>query len=193
MRIPPRGFWDHLDREPPDTLYHYTSLESLMKIVGSRSLLASDTRFLNDTKELMHLKTTITDRMKLRLLDADADAKPALSWLIRQFESNEHDPVYVISLSEKVDDLSQWRGYTPPNQGVCIGFSTQALKEALEKVKEGRHDRARFLMLGRVIYLGQNEGHSFDDFITAACHYMDVMNGEVVRGVAAERLIVFDR
>jgi hypothetical protein len=41
----------------------------------------------------------------------------------------------LISLSEKADDLSQWRGYTPPSQGVWIGFNTQALKQALKKMK----------------------------------------------------------
>jgi hypothetical protein len=45
-------------------------------------------------------------------------------------------------------------------------------------------------MLGRVIYLGENEGQSFDDFITDACHYIDVIKGEAVRTVAAEGLIV---
>jgi len=160
-----------------------------MKIVSSKSLLASDTRFLNDTKELTHLKMTITDRLKVRLLDADNDSKPALSWLLSQLETDEQDPVYVISLSANVDDLSQWRGYTPPNQGVCIGFHTEALRESLAIMKADRHERARFLMLGRMIYLGENEVPSFDDFITSACSYMDVINGEVVRTVAEERLI----
>ncbi|WP_213803743.1 DUF2971 domain-containing protein [Granulicella sp. dw_53] len=164
-----------------------------MKIVGSRSLLASDTRFLNDTKELTHLTTTITDRLKTRLRRADADTKPALKWLLNHLENDEHDPVYVISLSENADDLSQWRGYTPPSQGVCIGFDTQALREALDLAKGDRHDRARFLMLGRMIYLGENEGSSFDEFITSACNYIDVINGEVVRSVAAERLLVSAR
>ena len=190
MRKPPRGFWDHLGRKAPDILYHYTSLDSLTKIVSGRSLLASDTRFLNDKKELIHLTKTITDRLRERMLGADDDTRPALHWLLNHLDSNQHDPVYVVSFSSKADDLSQWRGYTPPSQGVCIGFRTKALKEALDQAKGDRHEQARFLMLGRMIYLGENEGESFDDFITAACGYIDVMNGEPVRTVAAERLIV---
>ena len=40
------------------------------------------------------------------------------------------DDVFVISLSEAHDLLSQWRGYTPSNVGFCIGFDPQSLTEA---------------------------------------------------------------
>jgi hypothetical protein len=189
MRRPPRGFWDHIDRPAPDILYHYTSLDAMTKVVSSRSLLASDTRFLNDSKELTHLTTTIIDRLKIRLRSAGPDKKPALQWLLSNLENDERDPVYVISFSAKADDLSQWRGYTHTTQGVCIGFDTKGLRDALKQMKGDRHERGRFLMLGKVIYLGENEGSSFDEFITSACGYIDVIDGDVVRSVAAERLI----
>ena len=190
MRKPPRGLWDHLKRPAPRTLYHYTSLETLQKIIETKSLLASDARFLNDTKEITHFTQTLTNRISLRLKAANDDKKPALKWLLDRLNDVELDPVYVVSFSQKGDDLSQWRGYTPPGQGVCIGFDPKALRRALSKLKIGATEKARYLLLGKVIYLNEDEGASFDEFIDSACGYLDVISGEIVRSVSVERLIV---
>jgi hypothetical protein len=42
--------------------------------------------------------------------------------------------VFIASLSEKADDLSQWRAYANDAQGYCIGFNTSALPRTAEKV-----------------------------------------------------------
>jgi hypothetical protein len=40
--------------QPEKTLYHYTSLNGLLGIVGSRSLLMTDVRYLNDAVAIQH-------------------------------------------------------------------------------------------------------------------------------------------
>ena len=41
-------------RQPPDTLYHYTSNEALLKINSSKSLWMTHALFTNDSAEFSH-------------------------------------------------------------------------------------------------------------------------------------------
>lgn len=108
-------------------LYHYTTIEGLKGIVESKCLWATNYRYLNDTEEIRHgLKITkelVADRLKntksdetkpfLKTISVHLDAQIA-------FEGNLN--YYVTSFSSAPDLLSQWRGYCPNSDGVCIAF-----------------------------------------------------------------------
>lgn len=189
VREPALGFWLHLEKPVPDILWHYTSLESLMKIATSWSMLASDLRYMNDTKELIHARDQMLDRIHELIEQGRWDKNAQLAAFAGHLKRPNPDPVFVASFSEKPDDLSQWRGYTPAGQGVCLGINTAALKLVLDRIRERRHKYERVTTLGKVIYLADGTGASFDEFLIDACKYVDVINGEVVRSVALERLI----
>lgn len=190
MRVEPYGIWKHLEQEPPEILYHYTSLSSFMAIVKSKSLYATDIFYLNDLLEYRHARKLIANRIQERSSNpAETCDKAALKWYFELLSEDRTEPIYVASLSEKADDLSQWRGYVPSGQGVCIGFDSQALREAAHSIQCAAAPAKRLGALGKVIYISDNEGPSFDDFITSACTYLDVINGEVVRAVAGEGLV----
>lgn len=137
-RQPPAAFWDHVAQPAPDILYHYTSLETLRRIIESDSLYASDALYLNDSKEFVHAVDAIVTRINILLNDTvlDGESKIALAHLGTLLTKGQMIPAHVTSFSEKCDDLSQWRGYTPAGQGVCIGFDVPSLKSAVKDLKE---------------------------------------------------------
>ncbi len=115
---------------PPSTLFHYTSNDTLLNIVRSRSLWLTHALFLNDSTEFQH-------GMRKFMSGIDHFEKHGFDkgWLdhIRNFFSKElNDPLaqpFVFSLSQERDQLSQWRGYGDFGHGVSIGFSANEISE----------------------------------------------------------------
>jgi Protein of unknown function (DUF2971) len=112
------------EEKPPATLYHYTSLETLVAIVGSRTIRASGIRFLNDRSEAQRLKEEVAS-----VLRAERQFAQIAESTIEQIENFPRQSLFVASLTEKDDLLSQWRAYCPSALGVSIGFSTDSLQE----------------------------------------------------------------
>jgi hypothetical protein len=81
-------------------LYHYTTAESLLGIVQSRSLWATDIRFLNDTAEFSFARDVLLREMLAR---ADRLRNERVRLLIRKelaaLQVMAPPPAYVISLS----------------------------------------------------------------------------------------------
>lgn len=154
-------------------------------IVDSESLFATDLRFLNDSRELSHARDMIADRANF--LSHSQNLAPeypvgALGWLISILEERTAPNVYVTSFTEKGDDLSQWRGYTPTGRGVAIGFDSTVLGEVAANLQKGVAGLSgSSASLGKVIYLADNEGESFDPFILSVADYASMNEGEVVQ------------
>ena len=107
-----------------EKLYHYTSFESLEKIIAGNSLKLNNLRNMNDSMEgealLEYLKNRPLKHQKLK------------EWLQ---QSLEYIPQYIprifsFSFSTLKDDASQWERYstskntkTSTPYGVCIEFS----------------------------------------------------------------------
>lgn len=103
--------------DPASPVFHYTTLDALINIVGNNCLWASHSRFLNDTEEVVHGAQTIQTVLKERLeAKPDANEHKLLEYIhfrledILKAESNFVD-YYVTSFSRDGDSLSQWRGY----------------------------------------------------------------------------------
>lgn len=140
----------------PSTLYHYTDIYGLQGIYEKGELWATNGLYLNDTSELNLGLLTVTveiQRRRIALLErvnrrlqAGEELAPnselaELDILYDIVEGGRHySQCYVVSLSAKHDQLSQWRAYA--KDGYCIGFATAELKECLT---EGQY-------IGRVQY-----------------------------------------
>jgi hypothetical protein len=109
-------------------LYHYTSAESLLGIVQTGSLWATDIRFLNDTAEFGFARNELLREVLSRTYRLRNER---VRLLIRKqlaaLQVMAPPPAYVISLSERGNALSQWRAYAP-RDGVSIGFHIGALR-----------------------------------------------------------------
>ena len=120
------------DPIPTGTLYHYTSLEGLLGIVGSRTIRATHIAHLNDSAELNHAIELLGHAVANNLSTADADERKCLEqldeWLCHKFLL-EH-LLFTCSFTEVGNLLSQWRAYSPPSGGVSLGFNAEELLAA---------------------------------------------------------------
>lgn len=115
-------------------LWHYTSIETLTKILTNQNMRATHHSFMNDAKEIKTgvdkflevINLSQKDRLKIEtryFKDLTANLEELSSGTSMAL-------FYLISLSKKKDSLSQWRGYTPPAGGCAIGFNTDLLIRA---------------------------------------------------------------
>ncbi len=109
---------------PRERLYHYTSFTGLLGIVGSRTLWASDIRYMNDSAELKHTADLIRKEVTKRI--GEGHLKPNLlnqflDWVTHRI-TNGH-MLFAASFRSNGNLLSQWRGYSRVGKGVSLGFT----------------------------------------------------------------------
>ncbi len=116
--------------QPPSVLYHYTSGESLKKILETKTLLATHYGFTNDATEL-HASHESVVESTTSVRDSQRANAPWLRTIFdRVLEKMEsegfHDdvPNFVACFSEDADNLGQWRAYADDGRGYAIGFDT---------------------------------------------------------------------
>jgi hypothetical protein len=157
MRERPFSIEEHLRKEPPPILYHYTSMKSALSIVENHSIWATDIFYLNDSSEYRHVLDALERRIIERFPEfTDPTQVRSMDFYRAIITREPFGPIYVSSFSNNRDDLAQWRGYCPPGLGVSIGFHTPVLNKIVSKMLG---------TLGSVIYIDESEGESFDELI----------------------------
>ena len=108
---------------PADTLYHYTTFKGLLGILASRTLWASDIRYMNDSAEMKHAADLIKQDVARRIAEGHHNPK-----LLNQFQywvghriTHGH-MLFSASFRSNGNLLSQWRGYSSHGKGVSVGF-----------------------------------------------------------------------
>ncbi len=117
----------------PSTVYHYTDAGGLKGMMESGSIWATDYRFLNDKRELLHLRSAVNEMF-------EDEAESNKSETIRQIctqgaaygEIQTAYEMFIFSMSDQRDDLSQWRGYAREGMGFTVGFDTVELIKAID-------------------------------------------------------------
>ena len=118
------------DQSPAETLFHYTSQEGLLGILGSKVLWATHILYLNDRKEFWQaFDVAITQIEESATQTGDPEEKALLERTKRKVLQPNSEAAYVASFSEDGDSLSQWRGYGGDGNGFSIGFSRVELEE----------------------------------------------------------------
>src|SRR5579871_5263735 len=120
-----------LQRTPPPILYHYTTQQGLLGIIGNKDIWATHTQYLNDIREYRHALDLVTEELSTRSLAATDDATIKYLTAMKKLISLnlESINVCVCSFSENGDVLSQWRAYGGAASGFAIGFAGSALRE----------------------------------------------------------------
>lgn len=111
----------------PETLWHYTSNATLLKILESSSLWTTHVSCVNDTTEVQHLFDLIFQR--LNRYSHISGAIPIIS-LLNSFGNKDHCTTsdwFISSFCTDGDDLNLWRAYAGQNGGIAIGFNSQNL------------------------------------------------------------------
>jgi hypothetical protein len=122
-----------LTRPIPEKLWHYTSIQGFQAIVASKSMWATDLRFLNDYEEFIHARD-IADKIVAESPELDANGFMNRELLAKgvalAFDSGPvaHLQVFVASFSAAEDQLGQWRGYSHGSSGVSLAFDLRAFR-----------------------------------------------------------------
>ncbi|WP_339870243.1 DUF2971 domain-containing protein [uncultured Algoriphagus sp.] len=123
-----------------ELLYHYTSIESLHKILlgdGENIVLrATHANFMNDPDEFEFANKIITKTLleyesENSVLEKKSDNLFGKGGIFGSFAYLPGEP-FILSLSEHQDDLSMWRAYGHDGNGVCIGLDKEMLKSYSE-------------------------------------------------------------
>ncbi|OEA17883.1 hypothetical protein BBM54_03770 [Vibrio parahaemolyticus] len=103
-------------------IFHYTSVDTLIKVLESQTLWASDLSKMNDPKEFT------TGLETLRELFAQSFPE-SIDWFdYNRFVGSENQQLILgCSFSNEPDDLSQWRAYGDDGCGVVIGIDKDTL------------------------------------------------------------------
>lgn len=114
---------------PPPTLYHYTSAEGLLGILGNPQpkLHATHYKYLNDSTEYEYANILLNRAISKKLISASPVVRSVLQAVLDTPSGflAFTDP-YIACFCEKDDLLSQWRGYGAKG-GYAIGFGTRPI------------------------------------------------------------------
>lgn len=110
----------------PYTLYHYTDQAGLLGIIESKTIWATHTQFLNDTKEFIHAVDIIND--EIMRLSRKQNRTPYYNFMQTLLYGAEKTNVCISSFSASHDLLSQWRSYGSATSGFALGFCYRKLK-----------------------------------------------------------------
>lgn len=189
----------------PAKLYHYTSKNGFLGIIENKTLWASGILYMNDEKE-----TRIPFEILEELLkeDKNADIREKIDRIMEDrkvfldlYEAFRGFEIYVISFSEKRDDLNLWRGYGDNASGICIEFNSKDLLNALKE----NQNQIELLSWEKCIYDKQEqknkiqslldsvkEGNDFNDakFFEEMCYLSTYFKDESFRDEHEWRITV---
>jgi hypothetical protein len=112
----------------PEELFHYTSAAGVLGILHKGSVWASMLHYMNDGQEFGYA-LELTRELLQRQLGNTEDDSECKKTCEEYLTTIERLAVFIFSLSEQRDLLSQWRAYCPPEGGYAVGFRTKELEE----------------------------------------------------------------
>jgi hypothetical protein len=114
--------------EPPELLFHYTTIGGAYGILSSDALWMTKIRYLNDTSELEIGIATFREVLDELMRGPGArDELDLLESVKNGLGSAASSNICVASFCEHGDLLSQWRWYGEGGRGVSIGVSSSVL------------------------------------------------------------------
>lgn len=171
-----------MSRRTPKVLYHYCTLETFHSIITNRSIWLSDISKSNDSQELKWIKgqskyyilkawVDYLEALKAdgRLSEAQFDKYEEIEKIIDSFIDYETEKCWVFCVTEKKDDLGQWRGYAKDGTGISIGFKSRFL-DGFNKDLDPQNWIDSHFTFEKVEYTQKAVQHLFYDI----CHLSDI-------------------
>lgn len=117
-----------------------------MGIISSEAIFATNIKFLNDEHEFQHALNLIkeiipTSKITPEHRDHDTYRKfiEELEEKLKTLDDYESESIFTVSFSEETDLLSQWRGYCPENNGLCIVFDLNKIYQQVNLIHENAY------------------------------------------------------
>jgi len=127
-----------------NSLYHYCSLDTFLKIVESKEIWLTNIFCMNDSAEHYWLRDIAKAELDRRMAKDtsgrnDGRARSVSESLAEKLRSKEDNTdVYCFCVSELIDSFVHWREYADHGRGVAIGFAREFLRAAAkEYVRRG--------------------------------------------------------
>ena len=112
-------------------IYHYTNLNSFIKILESKKLWATSFLQVNDTSELIYFVNYIENEVsKYDSRENNSKLKEKITNVFSQVKNimyTEQGYCFVASFSKLCDDAAQWERYGDNGYGISIGFNYDKL------------------------------------------------------------------
>jgi Protein of unknown function (DUF2971) len=111
-----------------DLISHYTNLNSLISIISKPKFWASNSMFLNDEDEIIHIRDNIENAIYSHF--PKKDAVEYNNWVLKIFDdmtARLTKNTFIISCSTEQDYLPLWANYAP-NCGCSINLSREDIE-----------------------------------------------------------------
>jgi hypothetical protein len=120
-------------QEIPDVVYHYTTPIGLLGLTCSKSVWATDVRYLNDSGEYLYTRGLCYPALDSRRqeLDQGSGERSLFDEIGHVLQRADNVRLYAASFSENGNLLSQWRAYCPPTGGYSVGLAKVMLETTL--------------------------------------------------------------
>ena len=158
-----------LQQTPPKLLFHYTSPSAFIGIIQNKQVWASNTRYLNDLKEIEHAVDISKNAIENLLNKSTGEEQELLKEMV-ECSGSAARRIYVFSMSEERDLLSQWRAYCPKSGGYSIGFPSIQLQLMASK---------QDFVLCRCIYDNGEQYQIVSDIINS---FLKIYKNKIVTG-----------
>ena len=146
-------------------LYHYCDITTFCNIIKNRSIWFSDISKSNDSQELKWIKGQCKGYILkvwvdyLRSVEAEkGDLRTVnfgqfeeLQTVVEDLYNYETEKCWTFCVSEKADDLGQWRGYAKDGEGIAIGFTSSFFK-SLQKEGKPEITASNQVAFDKVLY-----------------------------------------
>jgi hypothetical protein len=177
----------------PEVVYHYTSADTLLKIVRSEEIWATSIFYLNDVSEISHSLKLLTNRLPAFLERNKPERGEVLRSAFAQGISIDGDPPFVASFSSQHDSLPQWRSYCSNGNGVSMGFRVSSLRQSslTHELFLGRFSPSSS-KLNRVTYIGEGDDFRVDLILQKCLNELIEWNGSQAALPDDERTIISD-
>src|ERR1700730_12689181 len=122
--------------EPPNHVYHYTTIDGLVGICTSRTIWATNLLYMNDASEYVYASKVVEEFTRIY-----AEKNPGFEryqWAYQQNPLELDLHVYAACFCEEGDLLSQWRSYARQATGYAIEFSWAKLRNRFALNRLGR-------------------------------------------------------
>ena len=132
--------WDFVHNEEDlfkykGKLYHYTNTGGLLGILNSQKLWGTNIKYLNDSEEMENgiklTKKIIKKLSKIYVKQEELNFLESVNNKIKELKESIN--IYITSLTEIGDDLTQWKGYANHCSGYSIEFEPKKFFKSQRK------------------------------------------------------------
>lgn len=114
----------------PEEIFHYTTSAGLLGILEAREFWVHKYDYMNDPGEMKYSAVIVSEALLACLGNVSAPfMKKVIKWLAKEvciYPEKDAVDFFVLSFSEKGDDLDAWRAYGDNGKGVALGVRAGA-------------------------------------------------------------------